>query len=129
MAPAKITNSAFSRLSGGEMNRFHFLIRWSWAALLSLPLLAFGESGVVPDVSTNKPVANAVVVATWHAERMQTAQRHGECYRAEVTRSDDQGRFSISAFSGNLNPLLMDRQRSVFAVSKGFQQELIWSDK
>ena len=86
-----------------------------------MPFTASAENGVVLDKLTNKPISNAVVVAVWYGQTSQIVQRQSECYKAEFTRSDSQGRFSVSGFSGNFNPMLWGRHRDVIALAPGYR--------
>jgi hypothetical protein len=83
--------------------------------------VAIASSGRVFDRTTGKPLPNAVVVATWTGTSGLVVQSHTSCYKAEVTRTDNEGAFSISSFTGNLDPLLRDRQRDVVAVARGYR--------
>lgn len=101
-------------------------VRSSFAVLVFVSLIgvagsARGENGIVLDKSTKRPIPNAIVVAVWNGETTQFVQRQGECYKAEFTQSDGQGRFSVSGFSGNFNPMLWNRHRDVFALASGYR--------
>jgi hypothetical protein len=82
---------------------------------------ACAESGKVVDRQSGKPIPNAIVVARWNGVVRTFAEPHSTCYKAELGKSDDQGRFSVSSLSGNVNPFLMDRQRVVLALAPGYR--------
>lgn len=76
--------------------------------------------GTVIDGSTGKPMAGVQVVASWHGSISIAVQPFTRCYYAEATVTDERGRFNLSTFSGNWNPLMWDRTRSVWALAPGY---------
>jgi hypothetical protein len=84
----------------------------------SLPSLA--DTGIVVDKDTGNPIPNAVVLAQWTGVIRTFTEARSKCFKAEVTQSDASGRFSFSSFSWNLNPVLMDRSRTIAALAPGY---------
>lgn len=82
----------------------------AWATWCPVGL---GETGRVFDRATGVPIVNARVVAYWTGVIKMPVQSTSKCYRAEAAITDEKGEFSISRFSGNWHPLLMDRERNV----------------
>jgi hypothetical protein len=80
------------------------------------------ETGVVVDRATGKPLAGVQVVVMWTGVIRTAVQPHSSCYRAEVAVTDANGRFEAPGFSGDWNPLLMDRRRVVGAMLPGYVQ-------
>ena len=76
--------------------------------------------GTVIDGSTGKPMAGVHIVATWHGSIAMPVQPTTRCYHAEATVTDERGSFSLSTFTGNVNPLMWDRNRSVWAIAPGY---------
>jgi hypothetical protein len=91
------------------------------AAALIQTSRAFAEIGIVVERESRKPIPDAIVVATWNGDRRFFAQARSACYKVEVARTDNRGKFSVSSFSGNLNPLLMDRSRDVVVLAPGYR--------
>lgn len=85
----------------------------------------YASQGTVIDGSTGEPMAGVHVVAAWNASVAMPVQATTRCYHAEATVTDERGRFSLSTFSGNWNPLLWGRSRSVWAFAPGY----VTSDK
>jgi len=85
----------------------------------------YAAQGTVTDGSTGKPMAGVHIVASWSGSIAMPVQPSTRCYHAEATVTDEQGRFSLSTFSGNWNPLMWDRTRSVWALAPGY----VTSDK
>ena len=95
----------------------------------SLALLAgivgtatYAEQGVVIDKTTGKPIPGAIVLATWYGQVGVFVQNNSTCYKAELAVTDEQGRFEVSAFSGNLNPFIRDRNRSTTVLVRGYRE-------
>jgi hypothetical protein len=84
------------------------------------------EQGVVLDKTTGKPIPGAIVVATWNGVVGVVVQGTSQCYKAEVAIADDKGRFDVSAFSWNLNPLMIDRQRDFAVLAPGYRESAKW---
>ncbi len=95
-------------------------------AWLAGGVLAFGlcnveaAQGTVIVGSTGKPMAGVHVVAAWDGSITMPVQPSTRCYHAEATVTDERGRFSLSSFSGNWNPLMWDRTRNVWALAPGY---------
>ncbi|MBL0142900.1 MAG: carboxypeptidase regulatory-like domain-containing protein [Betaproteobacteria bacterium] len=80
----------------------------------------YAAQGTVIDGSTGKPMAGVHVVASWTGSVSIAVQPFTRCYRAEATVTDERGRFSLSTFSGNWNPILWDRNRSVWVLAPSY---------
>lgn len=78
------------------------------------------DTGIVVD-DTGKPIPDAVVLAAWNGVIRTFVEPHSTCYKVEVSRTDQSGKFSISSFSGNFDPFLMDRTRSIIALAPGYR--------
>ncbi|MBK6981854.1 MAG: hypothetical protein IPH30_10420 [Betaproteobacteria bacterium] len=85
----------------------------------------YAAQGTVIDGSTGKPMAGVHIVASWSGSIAMPVQPSTRCYHAEAAVTDERGRFSLSTFSGNWNPLMWDRTRSVWALASGY----VTSDK
>ena len=55
--------------------------------------------GVVLDESTGKPIAGAIVVATWTGDVSKLVDSGTVCYHAETARTDANGKYQIPAWS------------------------------
>jgi len=95
------------------------------ALLLALPLMsclpAIAQEGRVIEAGTGKPVSGVFVVAEWLGQAPNPVDAATTCLRAEVTTSDEEGRFKISSWSGSINPLITDRRRSLGVYKPGYQ--------
>ena len=101
-------------------------IAWAGGLAILFGLYSvYAAQGTVTDGSTGKPMAGVHIVASWSGSIAMPVQPSTRCYHAEATITDEQGRFSLSTFSGNWNPLMWDRTRSVWALAPGY----VTSDK
>lgn len=91
------------------------------ALLCCISLSCVAETGLVFDKDTGKPIPNAVVLAEWDGVVGAFVEGHSTCFKVEVTRTDELGRFSISSYSWNLNPFLVQRSRSITALAPGYR--------
>jgi hypothetical protein len=80
---------------------------------------ALALTGRVVEQGTNRPVEGAFVAATWNGQTWNPVQAATTCYHIELRQTDAQGRFHVSDFSGNWNPFISDRQRSVSVYAPG----------
>ncbi len=97
--------------------------RMAWAGGLAILFglySVYAAQGTVIDGSTGKPMAGVHVVAAWYGSASVAVQPATRCYHAEAAVTDERGRFSLSTFSGNWNPLMLDRTRSVWAIAPGY---------
>ncbi|HRE12989.1 MAG TPA: hypothetical protein PLD37_02215 [Usitatibacteraceae bacterium] len=96
-------------------------------AWLAGGVLAFGlynvyaAQGTVIDGSTGKPMAGVHVAAAWTGTSVMPVQQTTRCYHAEAAVTDERGRFKLSSFTGNWDPLLLGRSREVWAIAPGYQ--------
>jgi len=90
------------------------------AVMLFFLYSVYAAQGTVIDGSTGKPMAGVHIVAAWYGSIAMPVQPNTRCYHAEATVTDERGRFSLSIFTGNLNPLMWDRSRNVWAIAPGY---------
>jgi hypothetical protein len=79
------------------------------------------DTGIVMDKVTSKPIAGAHVVVAWRGVMVTPVQDQSICYDAQATITDENGRFEISGLSGNVNPLLLNRNRSIQILAPGYK--------
>ena len=91
-------------------------------ALLAIVLTGKIEGQVVDDV-TGAPIAGAFIVGVWRGYVASPAHGSTGCYHIEFRTTDAHGRFSISEFAGNINPLRSDREVSVGVYAPGYSIE------
>lgn len=101
------TSTRFAAFAGG-------------ATLLFYLYNVYAAQGTVIDGSTGKPMAGVQIVAAWYGSVAMPVQPNTRCYHAEATVTDERGRFSLSTFTGNVNPLMLDRARNVWAIAPGY---------
>jgi len=85
---------------------------------------AMGSKGVVFDKESGKPLEGVFVIAKWFGAAPNPVQASTICLHGEMTTTDKQGRFTISTTSGNVNPLIGNRQRSVEVYKPGYQDSI-----
>jgi len=94
---------------------------------LIVGLIAFALTskveGQVVDDATGAPIPGAFVVGVWRGYANSFAHGSTGCYHIEFRTTDAEGRFSLSDFTGNLNPLRSDRQLSIGAYAPGYTVE------
>ncbi len=83
-------------------------------------ITAIASTGTVID-EKGKPIKGAHIAAYWNGNAGLFVQTTARCYHSESTTSDDKGHFGVSTFSGNLNPLMFDRQRSIDVFVPGYE--------
>lgn len=79
--------------------------------------------GVVLDKVTGKPVAGAVVLATWNGRRSDLAHGASVCYHVETARTDAAGKYRIAAWSEPFawrRAIISDRTVWVQAFKAGY---------
>lgn len=79
--------------------------------------------GVVLDKVTGKPVAGAVVLASWHGRTSDLAHGASVCYHVETARTDAAGKYRIAAWSEPFawrRAIINDRQLWVQAFKAGY---------
>ncbi len=84
-------------------------------------LTVIASEGTVIDQTTGKPIAGAFVIAYWIGNTGFIVQPHSSCYHVEATTTDEKGRFNVSMFTGNLNPVRRDRTRNVHIYVPGYE--------
>ncbi|MGE5098315.1 MAG: hypothetical protein ACM3SO_24490 [Betaproteobacteria bacterium] len=85
---------------------------------------ASAEEGVVIDAVTGAPLSGVFVIARWHGEAFRPVEPSGGCYRVQLARSGADGRFHVDFISGNFNPLLTDRRRSIVLFKPGYEVKI-----
>lgn len=84
-------------------------------ALLGLMLLnaqacsLSAATGKIIDEETGKPLEGVFVMAMWNAGVVNPAISQSTCYHFEITKTDKEGKYKLSTWSGNFNPLYYDR--------------------
>lgn len=78
------------------------------------------KSGQVLDWQTKKPIAGAIVVATWQGYVPAIVERQHECYHVETATADEQGRFRIP-FHAEGPSILIDTYRQYSAYKAGYR--------
>ena len=109
-------------VKGNSMTKVKTVLAGS-AAILTLAFIAarcFALEGEVLEEGTNKPIAGAFVVAAWMGQAYNPVQSASVCYHAEIVTTNEKGRFRVSEFSGNLNPLIVQRDRLLDVYAPGY---------
>lgn len=78
-------------------------------------------SGRVIDEETGKPLAGVYVMAMWHASGFSPVVSKTVCYQFAISKSDEDGKYSLPTFSWNINPFLSDRQRYLEYYIAGYE--------
>ena len=78
-------------------------------------------SGRVIDEETGKPLAGVYVMAMWHASGFSPVVSKSVCYYFAISKSDEDGKYSLPTFSWNINPFLSDRQRYLEYYIAGYE--------
>ena len=101
--------------------------------LAYVALSVIASEGTVIDQTTGKPIAGAFVIAYWNGNTGWVVQPSTSCYYVEATTTNEKGRFDVSMFTGNLNPLRKDRTRNIhiyvpgyYATSKSDDEKLVF---
>ena len=94
------------------------------AALLvfGLTLSSCAMEGQVLEEGTNKPLAGAIVIATWHGSTLNPVHSTSTCFHLETATTDKNGKFKMPSFSGNFDPFIVDRNRYLDVYKAGYQQ-------
>ncbi len=102
---------------------------WAWIGAV---IVATGVTwrlqavdGQVVDAATGKPLEGVFVLGQWNGYITMPAQGRSTCYHLAVTRSDTQGKFLMSSWSGNFHPLLGDRVLTLYYYKPGYATQ--WS--
>jgi len=93
----------------------------STPVIIGLVCLFWTETGQVIDGATGKPLAGVHVVARWDGQGFAGVVSKHTCFKVEAAQTDEKGRFSLSPFSWNFNPLLSDRRRTLIFYKRGFK--------
>jgi len=80
------------------------------AVLALVPATVWSYEGRVVDKDTGKPIEGAYVVAAWRGSLISPPERVSVCFHVEVVMTDKEGKFSFSDWSGNINPLIVNRR-------------------
>ena len=101
--------------------------------LAYVALSVIASEGTVIDQTTGKPIGGAFVIAYWNGNTGWVVQPSTSCYYVEATTTNEKGRFDVSMFTGNLNPLRKDRTRNIhiyvpgyYATSKSDDEKLVF---
>jgi len=81
----------------------------------------WASKGIVVD-EAGKPIKGAVILAYWTGDTGWVVQPHSMCYRVETATTDEKGEFTISTFSGSLNPFIRTRLRQVDSIVAGYEE-------
>jgi hypothetical protein len=78
--------------------------RWLGLAILYAPFAtpSYGLEGKVVDDQTRQPLAGVYVIGAWHVTIPTPVESRSGCSKLEVVRTDAQGRFVLSRWSGNI---------------------------
>ncbi len=76
--------------------------------------------GQVIDAATGKPLEGVFVVGRWHGYISLPVQGRSSCYHMAVTRTNADGKFLMSSWSRNVDPLLGDRLLDLYYYKVGY---------
>jgi hypothetical protein len=82
-------------------------------------ITVIASEGIVVD-ELGKPIKGAHVITYWQGNAGLFVQPHTKCYKLEATTSDENGRFSVSIYSGTLDPFKTNRLRSTYVFAPGY---------
>jgi hypothetical protein len=82
---------------------------------------AFAEDGLVIDAASHGPISGAFIVTEWRGRAFTPVHSHSGCYHVELTRSGQDGSYHVDLLSGNYNPLITDRIRTVSIFKPGYE--------
>lgn len=92
------------------------------ALFIGIQWLSFAAgAGQVIDEETGKPLEGVFAMASWTSSGPGIAVSSTVCYAFSVTKTDNQGRFSIPSMSWNFNPLLWGRNRAMEFYLAGYE--------
>ena len=94
------------------------------SACMTFSGAALALEGTVVDKESGKPLEGVFVIAKWSGAAPNPVQASTICLHGEMTITDKQGRFTISSTSGNFNPLIGNRQRTVEIYKPGYQDSV-----
>jgi hypothetical protein len=89
---------------------------------LLFPSTVVALDGQVINRPTAAPLQGVFVIARWVGNASFVVQPATRCYRADITVTDDKGRYHVAESSGNLNPLLNGRRRVLSFYKPGFRE-------
>jgi hypothetical protein len=95
----------------------------------AIALETWAERGQVLEEGTKRPIAGVYVIAEWRGNIPNPAQPHSVCYHAEVAVTGSDGRYLVPAFSGNLNPAIVERRFSIYLYKPGYRESPIEMEK
>jgi hypothetical protein len=85
------------------------------------PTSLYAEAGTVIDGDTGKPLSGVYVVTTWSAYVFKGIESSHSCFQVDTALTDTRGSFNIPSFSGNVNPMLFNRERApLWLYKKGY---------
>ena len=91
---------------------------------MSFATQSFALEGKVIDGSTGKPLAGVYVIGAWVVSSGIGVVAKSGCGKLEVTRTDEQGRFTLSKWSGNiLAHLIGDENLNDYYYVRGYRWE------
>jgi hypothetical protein len=102
----------------GQVNLMKALL---FALTFLAGLSATAQEGRITEAGTGRPVAGAFVFAEWTGQAPNPVDAATICLHAEITTTDEEGRFKLSAWSGNFDPLITDRRRVLGVYKPGYQ--------
>ncbi len=72
------------------------------AGVMLVSEVSYGLEGKVIDGSTGKPLAGVYVIGAWQINIGLPGKSISGCSKLEVVRTDEQGRFALSTWSGSI---------------------------
>ena len=101
-----------------------FLLLACSVACMSLATQSFALEGKVIDGSTGKPLSGVYVIGAWVVSSGIGVVAKSGCGELEVTRTDEQGRFTLSNWSGRiLAHLIGDETLNDYYYMRGYRWE------
>jgi hypothetical protein len=101
-----------------------FLVLACSVACMCLATQSFALEGKVIDGSTGKPLAGVYVIGAWVVSSGIGVVAKSGCGKLEVTRTDEQGRFTLSKWSGSiLAHLIGDENLNAYYYMRGYRWE------
>jgi hypothetical protein len=86
--------------------------------------LSFALEGKVIDGTTGKPLSGVYVIGAWVVSSGIGVVAKSACGKLEVTRTDEQGRFKLSKWSGRILPYLFgDENLNDYYYVRGYRWE------
>ena len=87
---------------------------------------SWAEQGTIVDQATGRPLEGVVVVASFYGNAFNPVQPHTFCYHVDVAVSDEQGRFNIDRWSGDIRPWITNRRRGLSLFKAGYRTSPAW---